>query len=254
MNKTTLFSRCAITLGLATACVGAALAAPDAPPVATSETAPGFEVRWEGKMMRVHRDGDASPRVELTKLADRPGTFAIGPLAGLRGEITALDGVAYIAHIVEGKPVVENDWKRQAPFLVYGYVTAWKEVPLPPSVQTPKDLETLLPEAAREAGLNPAAPFPFKLQVPSGQFDYHIINNTEEGYQVSRPHQELMARFKIHDRPAKVLGVYSTEHAGVFTHHGETTHIHVISDDGKDAGHLDAATFGEGAMLYLPVP
>ena len=254
MKKAILFSLCAVLLGSATASLGAALAAHAAPDPAAPPKAPGFEVRWEGKMMRVHRDGDASPRVELTKLAELPGAFAIGPLAGLRGEITALDGVAYVARVEGGKPVVENDWKRQAPFLVYGHVTAWKEVPLPATVQTPKDLESLLPEAAREAGLNPAAPFPFKLHVPGGEFDYHIINNTEEGYQVSRPHQELMTHLQIHDRAAKVIGVYSTEHAGVFTHHGETTHIHVVSEDGKDAGHLDAATIGEGAKLYLPVP
>ena len=149
---------------------------------------------------------------------------------------------------------MENDWARQAPFLVYGHVTAWKEAPLPATVQTPKDLEGYLVEAAREAGIVSTAPFPFKVILPHGQIDYHIINNTEAGYQVSRPHQELMARFQIKERPVSLIGIYSTEHAGVFTHHGEATHVHVISDDGKDAGHLDGAKFGEGATLFLPVP
>lgn len=243
-----------ITLGITAVGPGTRLVALAAPEPASQAKAAGFEVRWEGEMKRVHRDGDASPRVELSKLADRPGAFAIGPLAGLRGEITVVDGVSYVARVVEGKPVVENDWDRQAPFLVYGHVTEWKAARLPAEVQTLKDLETHLAQAAREAGLDERAPFPFKLHVPSGQIDYHIINNTEEGYKISRPHEELMTRFQIRERGVKAIGIYSTEHAGVFTHHGEATHVHVVSDDGKDAGHLDDAKFGEGAELFLPVP
>jgi len=251
MKKTSVLPLCAVALGL----VGAGLQSrPVSFAESAQEKAAGFEVRWEGEMKRVHREGDASPRVALEKLAGRTGAFAIGPLAGLRGEITALDGVVFVSYMEGEKPVVANDWDRQAPFLVYGHVTEWKEVRLPASVQTPKDLEAYLPEAAREVGVNPSAPFPFKMRVSSAQIDYHIMNNTEVGDQIKRPHKELMVHFQIRNRPATLIGVYSTEHAGVFTHHGETIHVHVVSEDGKDTGHVDGATFGPGAMLFLPAP
>lgn len=251
MKTTITLSLCAIALGLA----GASLQSRSvASAESTPEDAAGFALHFEGEMKRVHREGDASPRVDLGKLAERTGAFAIGPLAGLCGEITALDGAVYVARVEGGKPIIEKDWQRQAPFLVYGHVTSWKEVPLPAAVQTPKDLEAHLPEAARAAGLDASAPFPFKVHVPDGKLDYHIMNNTEDGNQIKRPHKELMVHFPIRNRPATLIGVYSTEHAGVFTHHGDATHIHAVSDDGQDAGHLDGATLGGGATLFLPVP
>lgn len=254
MKETVALSSCVIALVLSCAALGSLVAAAKEVESEAAGSPKGFEVRWEGEMKRVHLEGDASPRVDLENVAKRADAFAIGPWAGLRGEITVLGGVPYLSSVLDGKPVVVNEWNKQAPFLVYGYVTKWKEAPLAATIQTPKDLEAYLPEAARHAGLDVDAPFPFKVLLPDGRIAYHIINNTEEGYQVSRPHDELMSRFTIEGRPATVIGVYSTKHAGVFTHHGESTHIHVVSEDGKDAGHLDDAKFGKGAKLYLPGP
>jgi acetolactate decarboxylase len=220
----------------------------------SAPAAPGFEVQWEGKLMRVHREGDASPQVGLAPLATRKGAFAIGPLAGLRGEITVIDGIAHLSRVRAGHPEIQQSWEADAPFLVYGHVSAWQNVDMPPTVTNPEALEAYLPVAARRLGIDPEAPFPFKLHVPSGRMTYHIMHNTDGGDTITRPHQELMAHFEIDARAATLIGVYSTAHAGVFTHHGESTHIHVVSDDGRDAGHLDGADFGEGAKLYLPVP
>lgn len=214
----------------------------------------GFTVQWKSKMMLVHREGDAAPRVDLETIAKRDGAFAIGPLAGLRGEITAVDGVIHVSRVKDDTPAVSNDWAVEAPFLVYGYVKAWKEVPLPASVKSPKDLEAYLAKAATEAGIDADAPFPFKVHVPDGDIQYHIMNNPDEGYTITRPHHALMTPFEIKGRPATVIGVYSTKHAGVFTHHGDATHLHVVSDDDHDAGHIDTADFGAGAKLFLPVP
>jgi len=203
-------------------------------------------------MMLVHRENDAAPRVDLAPLAKEDGAFAIGPLAGLRGEITALDGKIHTSRVVDGAPVITSEWDVQAPFLVHGHVLQWDVVNLPAGVQTLADLARVLPELAREANLDTKAPFPFKVHVEKGKLDYHIMNNLEDGFAIQRPHAELMARFTIDARPATLIGVYSTGHAGIFTHHGETTHIHVVSDDGRDAGHVDGATLGENAKLFLP--
>ena len=221
---------------------------------AETESPASFTVKWTSKMMRVHRDKDAEPRADLATLPKKPGFFAIGPLAGLRGEITAVDGTVYVSRVVNGKPVVSNDANVQAPFMVYGEVREWQAIPLPPEVQTIEDLEAHVPVAAQKAGLNTTTPVPFKVHVKHAKLDYHVISNPDAGFAIKRPHKELMVHFPIEDRPATLIGVYSTEHAGIFTHHGSTTHIHVVSDDGHDAGHLDKASLGEGATLLLPKP
>lgn len=216
---------------------------------------PGFRVEWTGALRDVHREGDARPRIALADLGDAPGTFALGPLAGLRGEITVIDGRVAIARAADGAVRVSADAAGiEAPFLVYGRVAAWTRHTLPDDVRDLAALERRLPGLARAAGLDPAAPFPFKVETATSTLRYHVIDNPDPGDRVTRPHEELMRRFAIERAPATLLGVHSTGHAGTFTHHGQSTHVHVISADGAGAGHVDAADLGDDAVLFLPAP
>ncbi len=210
-----------------------------------------YSVTWVGAMMTVHRDGDASPKAELS-IANHPGGFAIGPIAGLRGEITVLDGKPYVARVVDDQEQVVHDWTMEVPFLVYGYVNAWSEVALPDTVTSLAELEEWLPKVAKDYGLDMTKPFPFKLELLDSDIDFHIISNEEAGYITHVPHSELMRHFKLEGQKAWILGVYSTEHAGVFTHHGTAIHVHMVSEDGMHSGHADAVRFGKETKLFLP--
>lgn len=214
----------------------------------------GYEVRWIGELRTVHRDGDARPRADLREIEFGPGTFAIGPLAGLRGEITVVDGNAYIARIEDDRETVESDVDREAPFLVLGHVASWQALPLPDQVRDVAELERWLPDAAASAGLRQGEPFPFKIETADSSVGYHVISNPDPGDQVDRPHRELMRFFTIVERPVVLLGVHSENHAGVFTHHGASTHIHVVGGDGLRSGHVDELNLGPGSVVYLPVP
>jgi acetolactate decarboxylase len=211
-----------------------------------------FVVEWAGEMMRVHREGDASPKVALADVARGAGRFAIGPVAGLRGEITVLDGEAFIATAMGDVEHVAYDWDYQAPFLVYGDVKAWREVSPPAHAVSITEIEEWLPNAAREHGLDPEQPFPFKIETDSSKIKYHIIANDAPGYQTVRPHSELQKRFALDGEAAVLVGVHSAKHAGIFTHHGSTTHIHVISRDKKHSGHVDAVSLGPETKYFLP--
>jgi acetolactate decarboxylase len=37
----------------------------------------------------------------------------------------------------------------------------------------------------------------------------------------------------------ELVGVFSTKHQAVFTHHGSNIHVHLIAADGSLMGHLD---------------
>lgn len=213
---------------------------------------PTFTVEWVGAMKTVHRDGDASPETKLEPLARVAGGFAIGPVAGLRGEITVVEGEAHIARVIDGEEHVAEEWDVEAPFLVHGHVDAWVETPLPETVKSLTDLEAWLPKAAEANGIDTAKPFPFKIETTDAAIDFHVISNDEPGYLVTRPHRELMQFYALANEPATLIGVHSTEHAGVFTHHGSSTHIHLISHDKKHSGHVDAVTFGNETKLLLP--
>jgi acetolactate decarboxylase len=214
----------------------------------------GYEVRWVGELREVHRNGDARPRVDLRAIEGGSGTFAIGALAGLRGEITVVDGNAYIARIRDDRETIDRDFEHEATFLVFGRVVSWRRLPLPDDVRDVATLERWLPTAASSVGLRADEPFPFKIETGSSDVGYHVISNSDSGYEVRRPHRELMRSFSIAGRPAVLIGVCSTAHAGVFTHHGESSHIHVVSGDERQSGHVDAVRFGPGSVAYLPIP
>jgi acetolactate decarboxylase len=211
-----------------------------------------FTIECVGEMMVVHREGDARPRVNLQDVALGPGSFAIGPVAGLRGEITVIDGESYVATAADGAEHVAQDWAHEAPFLVYGRVLKWEKVSAPENLKSIADIEKWLPDAARVHGLDPEGPFPFKIETDESVIRYHIIANDAPGYQTVRPHSELQKPFTLTNGKATIIGVYSTKHAGIFTHHGSTTHIHMASGDKQHSGHVDAIELGKACRFFLP--
>ena len=50
-----------------------------------------------------------------------------------------------------------------------------------------------------------------------------------------------------------VVGFYSAALQGVFTHPGESWHLHVVFENEGKAGHADDISVGQGAVLKLPV-
>jgi acetolactate decarboxylase len=45
--------------------------------------------------------------------------------------------------------------------------------------------------------------------------------------------------FTVHDAEVELIGVFSTGHQAVFTHHGSNIHVHLVTADGRLMGHLD---------------
>ena len=50
----------------------------------------------------------------------------------------------------------------------------------------------------------------------------------------------------------EILGFFSKQHEGVFTHNGSNTHMHFRTDDVSLAGHVDGIFLGENMTLKLP--
>ena len=62
----------------------------------------------------------------------------------------------------------------------------------------------------------------------------------------------LEPRPALDDTAVRLVGVYSEHHHGVFTHHGTNMHIHVLTEDGRQSGHLDSLRLAPGGTLLLP--
>jgi len=106
------------------------------------------------------RDNDTRGTVALTSLANRKHLYALGPLEGLRGEITIIDSTVSISRVVNGRPNLKRILGGDAAFLVAAVVADWTSADLPVEVHNLADLERVLPRLASDAGFSSAGPFP----------------------------------------------------------------------------------------------
>jgi acetolactate decarboxylase len=144
---------------------------------------------------------------------------------------------------------VERTFDVTAPFFVYANVNKWKEIALPNTVKTINDLEKFLQQKTSEI----KKPFALKLIGSVSNATIHI-QNLPEGTKVSSPDEahQGQTNYTIQNEAAEIIGFYSTEHQGIFTHHDSFLHLHLITKDALKMGHLDALEIGT-MKLYLPM-
>src|ERR1044071_10028553 len=74
------------------------------------------EVHVIGEMRRMFTVRGIGANVDLTKYKE-PHLYAIGPLAGLKGEITVFDGQVFTSKSTGEKPIVKIEPKVKSEFL-----------------------------------------------------------------------------------------------------------------------------------------
>ena len=238
-------------VAILTAAVGVTRPAASADP--PSGDGAGYRVKSAGEMRNVMQKGDLSAHFDLATLKGMAGLYALGPVAGLQGEVVVLDGQPAVTTLVDGKPAVSAGWPK-ACFLVYAQVRQWDTQPVPPEVRSLGELEPFVLAAAKRAGLDVGRPFPFLLTGAPASVKYHVVWKTDGLPHTRELHQKAKVPFEVQDREVRMLGFWSDRHQGVFTHHDSTIHVHVRTADGRDAGHVDAATFTTPMTLHLPRP
>ena len=134
------------------------------------------EVKWVGELHKVMMLGEDAGIIGLDTLRGKPHMYAIGPVEGLNGEITVFDGEPFIGVVRDGKPAVEHTFAVRAPLLVWAQVEKWNEVEIPSSVQSLAELDRYVSEAAKKAGIDTTAPFPFRVTAHTHEIAMHIVN------------------------------------------------------------------------------
>ncbi len=210
------------------------------------------EVRYDGQMRKVMQDGDLSAAIDLRKLAKMKDLYALGPLDGLKGEVTIWDGKPSVARIRDGKVAISDSFEHKACFLVYAEVKSWQEVAIPDEIKDEKQLEEFVKGAGAEAGIEVKRPFPFLVKAAPKKVTLHVVNKTDDSPHTKESHEKIKLRFSVENEAVQIVGFYSDSHHGVFTHHTTNIHMHAITDDGKQSGHVETIQFGKGGKLLLP--
>jgi acetolactate decarboxylase len=203
-----------------------------------------------GAMRNVMWKGELAGVINLDTIAHKKKAYGIGPSEFLNGELIIIDGQSFKSTVTgNGSMHVEKTFDAKAPFFVYTYVNKWKEVVLPDSVTTLKEIENYLnsiPKLTNE-------PFVFKLEGMIDRAEIHVVN-LPKGREVKSPEQahEGKTNFAVNGQDAEIVGFYSTKHQGVFTHHDSFVHMHLITRDKNIMGHVDNLTIRKANVrLFL---
>lgn len=208
-------------------------------------------VKVAGAMKNIMWKGQLYGTIDLDTISKKQHLYGLGPVEYLSGELLIADGKSYKSTVLTDSIMkVEETYKVKAPFFVYSIVDSWTEQSLPDSIQFIQQLETFLDQITK----NSKRPFAFSLIGTVETATIHIVN-LPVGSKVSSPEEvyQVQKSYHLQNEQSEIIGFFSTEHKGVFTHHDTFLHMHLITADKSKMGHLDSLQFKMGTMkLYLP--
>lgn len=213
----------------------------------SAETYPDLNI--VGAMKNVMWKGELGSRIDLDTISDKKGLYGLGPQTYLTGELLINNGISYVSKVTSDSTMsVERSFAVSAPFFVYAQVTEWEEVELPARVRTIQDLEQFIDEKTQAD----KRPFAFKLRGQVARAIIHI-QNLPPGTTISSPQEahQGQTNYALTDEESDIIGFFSTEHQGVFTHHDSFLHLHLITKDERKMGHVDELEIGN-MTLFLP--
>lgn len=226
----------------------------------------GAAVEHYGHFQRMMKSGDTSGKVALQDLSTASGTWGVGALEGLRGEIIQVDGRLLVSPGSDSKGGVRPPQPgEKAALWATGRVAAWREVKVPADL-TLQELEAFIAEQAKAAGLDPSEPFVFRLTGQFAHLLWHVVtgeppkaSSADQGHAGHGSHgghaNKRTGMVLVRDPSAEgqLVGVSSgAALEGVVSHPGERLHLHFIDPAETVSGHVDKVTVKTGASLWLP--
>ena len=208
-------------------------------------------VRVSGALRTIMMEGDLSAHIQLDTL-DKHHLYALGPVAGLKGELMVLDGQVY-SSTRNGNDLLNQQNKiSSAAMLVYTLVEKWKAITFKANIMGYEALEKLIETTAKTHGYDLDKPLVFKLQGLPQKAGYHVIHWKAGARHTMENHRQYAYEGQILHSPVTLLGFYSIHHQTVFTHHTTFMHVHMLEDKNKITGHLDQIELKGPITIYLP--
>jgi acetolactate decarboxylase len=200
-------------------------------------------------MKNVMWKGELDAKIRFDTILPQKGLYGLGPLEGLSGEITIIDGISYVSKITKDQSIkVDIDNNAGAPFFVYSISESFDNIKLPKDVTTLKQLDSFL-KTDHDSG----SAYLFKL---SGNIEYTKIHvqNLEPNSIISSPKEAHKGQVDVEldTIQAEIIGFYSNYAHGIYTHHDTNIHTHLITHDKKYMGHCDELKFQpDQVKLYM---
>lgn len=210
-----------------------------------------MSVRWVGAQRDV-LGGDVEGKVDLRSLTQQPHLYALGPRAGVSGEITVFDGEPSVARVVDRQVHVTADADHAACFLVYDHVSVWRDHIEDKPIDDEHALQAAVLRAAGAAGLDADVPLVFLVRSQAATVTFHILDKRDGLPHTPERHERAKVRFEIERQSVEVLGFYSGWHRGIFTPKDSDLHMHFRTLDGRASGHVERIAVEPGAVIAVP--
>lgn len=227
--------------------------------VAAANAAEPFGIQAYGSFVKMAHTGNADGVVKLSAIEAKSGTYGVGAMAGMRGEILLWDGKLLVSrgHASSGE-VSAPQPDDAAVLFISAKVDGWTERKLPRNM-TQAQFEAYLLDAAREARLDVTRACPFILRGDQLHVEWHVVAGQPAagaGHHGSGVHQQGHANskmFREDGTPGQLLGFHvGAALEGAASHPGERFHVHYVDTKLTVSGHVDSYRVPAGATLLLP--
>ena len=209
-------------------------------------------VEHYGVLKEIMREQKIDANVDLSKFKGIPNFYAIGALAGLAGEVLIRDGKVINGIATKGDLRIERDFDKSATLLVTSEVQEWVEISININVQNLESIQTIIEKEAKRLGLNTNEAFPFMIKGKVKNIDWHVINASEATEQSHEAFKKAGISRSTENVNGEILGFYSEQHEGIFTHHGSFLHVHYVNAAETEMGHVDNLVINGEVKLLLP--
>ncbi|MBL7920707.1 MAG: acetolactate decarboxylase [Bacteroidia bacterium] len=201
-------------------------------------------------MKNVMWKGQLQATINIDTIIKKQNLCGLGPVEYLRGEVMIIDGKCYKSEVINDSIKVSETYNLKAPFFGYTNVEKWEEVESLPIIITLEQLEKFINKSSKKH----KRPFFFKILAIVDTANIHVMD-LPLGTVVTSPdiaHASGQKKFIITNKEVEIIGFFSTEHKSILTHHDTFMHLHLITKDKNQMGHLDSVFFKNATIkLYF---
>jgi len=209
-------------------------------------------VNHRGVLHEIMMEQKIGANAALDDFKKTPNLYALGALKGLTGEILIMNGDP-VNSFSKGKEIIfDRSFSKEATLLVYSTVKTWTRVDLNLNTSGLMELQSIINQEALKAGIDINKAFPFLIKGKLSQIEWHIINATEAKEQSHEAFKKAGLKGVSNEIDAQILGFYSQNHEGVFTHRGSFLHMHFIDKEETKMGHVDNLKVNGTISLFFP--
>jgi acetolactate decarboxylase len=133
---------------------------------------------------------------------------------------------------------VTSSFETGVPFFVWAEVPSWQQVPIPAGTRSFEELESFVPKAAAETGLDADKPLPFLVDGRERHIEFHIVNRIGDAPHNMEMYKKIQVAFELEKAEATIVGFHSTKHRGTFTPGDSNIHVHFQTPDNMKSGHI----------------